>query len=71
MLALGMGCKSRLSLAERIDQLLAGSFQKLNSEGQVTMVSLFHSYTFIYISYIHIYISFIYNEIKCSINVMS
>ena len=42
MLALGRGCKSRLSLAERIDQLLAGSFQKLNSEGQVTMVSLFH-----------------------------
>lgn len=42
MLALGRGCKSRLSLAERIDQLLAGSYQKLNSEGQVTMVSLFH-----------------------------
>lgn len=39
---LGRGCKSRLSLAERIDQLLAGSYQKLNSEGQVTMVSLFH-----------------------------
>jgi hypothetical protein len=59
MLALGRGCKSRLSLAERTDQLLAGSYQKPITEGQVTMVSYF-------IVYYNVII-----EIKCSINVMS
>ena len=60
MLALGRGCKSRLSLAERIDQLLAGSYQKPITEGQVTMVS-----------YFIVYYNVIIIEIKCSINVMS
>ena len=79
MLALGSGCKYRLSLAERFDctetiinQLLADSYQNPNSEQQVKTssgVPLILHYGELY-NYFIIYYNVIIIEIKCTINVM-
>ena len=79
MLALGSGCKYRLSLAERFDftetivnQLLADSYQNPISEWQVRTSSglpvILH-YGELY-HYFIIYYNVIIIEIKCTINVM-
>ena len=79
MLALGRGCKYRLSLAERFDctetiinQLLADSYQNAIREWQVKTSSglpLILHYGELY-NYFIIYYSVIIIEIKCTINVM-
>ena len=79
MLALGSGCKYRLSLAERsdctetvINQLLADSYQNPTSEWQVKTSSglpLILHYCQLY-NYFIIYYKVIIIEIKCTINVM-
>ena len=79
MLALGSGCKSRLSLAERfectetiINQLLADSYQNPISEWQVKTSSglpLILHYGELYNHFI-IYYNVIIIEIKCTRNVM-
>ena len=79
MLALGSGCKYRLSLAEKFDctetvmnQLLADSYQNPLSEWQVKTSSglpgILH-YGDLY-SYFIIYYCVIIIQIKCTINVM-
>ena len=79
MLALGIGCKYRLSLAERfectetiINQLLADSYQNPISEWQVKTSSglpLILHYGELY-NYFIIYYNVLIIEIKCTINVM-
>ena len=79
MLELGIGCKYRLSLAERfectetiISQLLADSYQNPISEWQVKTSSglpLILHYGELY-NYFIIYYNVIITEIKCIINVM-
>ena len=79
MLALGSGCKYRLSLAERFDctetiinQLLADSCQNPISEWQVKTSSglpLILHYGELY-NYFIIYYNIIIIEIRCTINVM-
>ena len=79
MLALGSGCRYRLSLAERsdhtetiINQLLADSYQNAISEWQVKTSSglpLILHYGELY-NYFIIYYNVIIIEIKCTINVM-
>ena len=79
MLALGSGCKYRLSLAERsdctetiINQLLADSYQNPIREWQVKTSSglpLILHYGELY-NYFIIYYNVIIIEIKCTINVM-
>ena len=79
MLALGSGCKYRLSLAERFDctetiinQLLADSRQNPISERQVKTSSglpLVLHYGELY-NYFTIYYNVIIIEIKCTLNVM-
>ena len=79
MLALGSGCKYRLSLAERsdctetiINQLIADSYQNPISEWQVKTSSgfpLILHYGELY-NYFIIYYNVIITEIKCTINVM-
>ena len=79
MLALGSGCKYRLSLAERFDctetiinQLLADSHQNPISEWRVKTSSglpvILHYGESIIISFIYYNVTII--EIKCTINVM-
>ena len=82
MLALGSGCKYRLSLAERFDctetiinQLLADSYQNPISKWQVNKnrtssgLPLILHYGELY-NYFIIYYNVIVIEIKCTINVM-
>ena len=79
MLALGSGCKYRLSLAERFDctettinQLLADSYQNPISDWQGKTSSglpLILHYSELY-NYFIIYYNVIIIEIKCTINVM-
>ena len=78
MLALGSGCKYRLSLAERFDcteiinQSLADSYQNPISEWQVKTSSglpMILHYVELY-NYFIIYYNVIIIEIKCTINVM-
>ena len=78
MLALGSGCKYRLSLAERFDctetiinQLRADSYQNPTSEWQVknSGLPLILHYGELY-NYFIIYYSVIIIEIKCTINVI-
>ena len=79
MLALGSGCKYRLSLAERFDctetiinQLLANSYQDPISEWQVKTSSglpLIQHYDELY-NYFIIYYNVIIIEIKYTINIM-
>ena len=79
MLALGSGCKYRLSLAERFDctesiinQLLADSYQNPLGEWQVKTSSgfpLILHYGELY-NYFIIYYNVIIIEIKCTINVI-
>ena len=78
-LALGSGCKYRLSLAERFDctetiinQLLADSYQNPISERRVKTSSgipLILHYGELY-NYFIIYCNVIIIEIKCTVNVM-
>ena len=74
-LALGSGCKYRLSLAERFDctetiknQLLADSYQNSISKGSSGLPLILH-YGELY-NYFIIYYNVIIIEIKCTINVM-
>ena len=73
-LALGSGCKYRLSLAERFDctetiknQLLADSYQNSISKGSSGLPLILH-YGELY-NYFIIYYNVIIIEIKCTINV--